>query len=171
MKAGLPASRLQSLGVVIKPWRNGSGEVLLAGSSAKSAAQHGIAYMGWETQMAGKLQALGYRVTYRPKPGDKQARHISGCRLDTGPLEASLARASAVVTHHSNLAVQALAEGVPVHCVTGAAAAFSNPLDALLDRQEGREQFLADVAWLQWNMDEIRAGACWRHLKDRGLIQ
>lgn len=171
VRAGLPVDRLQSMGVVIQPWRKGKGSVLLAGSSAKSAIQHGTPYMQWETRMAAQLMKLGYLVTYRPKPGDKQMQRIDGCALDTGPLEESLRGSIAVVTHHSNLAVKALAEGVPVHCVTGAAAAFSNPLESLTERQTGREQFLADVAWLQWSLEEMRSGACWRHLKDRGLIQ
>jgi hypothetical protein len=89
---------------------------------------------------------------------------------DLRPISEALASARAIVTHHSNVAVEALAAGVPVHCFTGAAAACSVPLDRLCERPEGREQFLADVAYLQWSLDEMRSGAYWAHIKERGVI-
>ena len=54
-----------------------------------------------------------------------------------------------------------------MHCQTGAATAFSVPLEAMADppRLDVREQFLADVAWLQWTLDEMRSGECWAHLR------
>lgn len=107
---------------------------------------------------------------YRPKPSDKHRQSIRGVGYDTRPIAEALASAKAVVTHHSNIAVEALAAGVPVHCVTGAGAACSVPLDRLGERPEGRESFLADVAYLQWSLDEMRSGAYWAHIKERGVI-
>jgi hypothetical protein len=172
VKAGLPDTRFRALGVEIQPWREAGDEVLIVGSSRKSAVQHGYEYMEWETKVAQQLKDCGKRVVYRPKPTDPERRPIPGVGYDEGPLEGSLAKAWAVVTHHSNAAVKALAAGVPVHCATGAAAAFSFPLDRIADPPllEGREQFLYDVAWLQWTIEEMESGACWAHLKERGLI-
>lgn len=167
--AGLSSERLRSFGVEVQPWNEAGSVILLVGSSRKSAHHHGFDYMQWERQAAQRLKDAGHRVVYRPKPSDKERQPIPGVGYDESPLEESLSRAAAVVTHHSNVAVQALAAGVPVHCVTGAAAAFSVPMDRLTERREGREQFLADVAWLQWSLEEMRSGACWAHLKERGL--
>lgn len=114
---------------------------------------------------------MGYKVVYRPKPNDKEKRPINGVGYDQRPISEALASAKAIVTHHSNVAVEALAAGVPVHCVTGAAAAFSVPLDRLGDRLDGREQFLADVSYLQWSLDEMRSGDYWSHVKERGVIR
>jgi hypothetical protein len=169
VKAGLPAERLKSLGVRIEPWQEGGDEILIVGSSRKSALQHGFQYMEWERNAAKALECSGKRVVYRPKPTDLERIPIDGIGYDERPLEEALAKACLVVTHHSNVAVQALAAGVPVHCVTGAGAAFSVPLGDFT-RLEGREQFLADVAWLQWSLDEMRNGTCWAHIKERGLM-
>lgn len=172
VRAGLDSARLESLGVEIKPWRSAGDEILIIGSSRKSAQQHGFDYMQWERQAAEQLKSTGKRIVYRPKPSDKERQPIAGCGYDERPLEESLGQAWAVVTHHSNAAVMALAAGVPVHCQTGAAAAFSVPMESLVDPEllPGREQFLADVAWLQWTLDEMKSGACWAHLKERGLM-
>jgi hypothetical protein len=171
VRAGLPPERLQALGVAVQSWKGGR-EIVVAGSSAKAAADHSLGYMGWEMSAVKRLRALGLPVAYRPKPGDPGARPIEGAEYDTRPLADALASAAGWVTHHSNSAIDALAAGVPVHCALGAAAAFSVPLEQIgsAPRLEGREQFLADVAWLQWSLDEIRRGEAWAHLKDRGLV-
>lgn len=173
VRAGLPASRLQSLGVTVKPWREGGDTIVIAGSTGKSCVEHGLAYREWEMAVAEKLRDCGKRVAYRPKPTDKFKSPISGIEYDDAPMQESMSRACALVTHHSNAAIEALVEGVPVHCTTGAAAAFSVPLNEIAQapRLEGREQFLADVAWLNWRLDEMRSGACWSHMKERGLIK
>ncbi len=170
VSAGLSSERLESFGVEVKPWNETGNEILIVGSSRKSAQQHGFEYMQWERQAAEAVKGFGKPIVYRAKPSDGERRPIDGIGYDERPLEESLASAYAVVTHHSNVAVQALAAGVPVHCVTGAAAAFSVPMASLGERREGREQFLSDVAWLQWSIAEMKSGACWTHLKERGLL-
>lgn len=167
--AGLPDYRLRSLGVRIKPWKSGE-NVLLIGASEKASREHGFGYMEWEQDMAARLTSLGHSVVYRPKPNDLKRRPIAGCGLDVGSLAHAFSVAKAVVSHHSNVCVEALAAGLPVHCVTGAAAAMSVPVESLGTRRDGREQFLADVAWLQWTLDEIRRGEFWAHIKQRGLV-
>lgn len=171
VRAGLDSSRFDELGLEIKPWHDGE-EIIIAGSSAKAAKDHGLGYMEWEKAAALKLQDCGYRVMFRPKPGDPQAFPIPGTELDRRPLEQALASARALVTHHSNTAIDALLAGVPVHCETGAAAAFSVPMEeiAKAPRMSGREQFLYDVAWLQWTETEMKLGYAWKHLKERSLL-
>lgn len=172
VSAGLPNTRLQALGLQVKPWNDSGTQIIVAGSTAKACRDHGMGYMDWETRVCRELQARGLQVVYRPKPNDKMAKPISGIPYDTRPISEALRDAKAWVTHHSNSAIDALLAGVPVHCETGAAAAFSVPLDQIVEppRMDGREQFLADVAWLQWSLDEMRSGACWAHLKERGLL-
>lgn len=169
VRAGLPSDRLESFGVQVKPWNQGE-EVLLIGATQKSSVQHGYQYMQWEREMAQRLIGLGHSVAYRPKPNDRMKASVAGCRYDLGPLSESFARAKAVVSHHSNVCVEALAAGVPVHCVTGAAAALSLPIERIGERPEGRHTFLADVAWLQWSLEEMRRGDYWAHIKERGLV-
>lgn len=166
---GKTADRLNSVGVTVRPWGSGD-QVLILGASRKSMEEHGFAYRTWETNMARSLRGV-QNLVYRPKPTDPERRPIDGVAYCDRPIEEALRKAKVVVSHHSNACIDALVAGVPVYCETGAAAAFSVSFDEINEppRKEGREQFLADVAWLQWSLDEMRAGAAWAHL--RGYIK
>ena len=172
VRAGLPMTRFESLGLQIKPWRREGAEIIVAGSTAKAAIEHGYGYTQWERQTIARLQGCGRPVVYRPKPNDPMAAPIPGSGYDKRPISEALSSAWAWVTHHSNSAVDALLAGVPVHCEIGAAAAMSLPLESIATAPlpAGREQFLADVAWLQWTIEEMRSGEAWAHLKERGLV-
>jgi hypothetical protein len=163
--------RFDSLGIHTKPWRTAGTEILIAGSSRKACTDQGLGYMEWEERIAKQLANCGRPLMYRPKPKDPERRRIAGIGYDERPLQESLASAYAVVTHHSNVAVDALLAGVPVHCETGVAAAFSVPLAQIANAPllAGREQFLSDVAWLEWTTEEIRAGECWRYAREHML--
>lgn len=169
VRANLPADRFEKLGIDIKPERRGK-KVIIAGSSQKSAHAHGLQHMAWETEQARKFLHMGLEVVYRPKPRDVYKRAIPGCGYDLGPLDFS--DALAVVTHHSNVAVDALVNGVPVYCEIGAASVMNFDPEQIQSPYipEGREQFLYDCAYLQWTIEEMRSGECWAHLKSRGLV-
>lgn len=167
LRMGLPSSRFERLGVEIKPWRTEGSEIVIAGSTVKACRDQGIAYQSWEEAAALKVAGMGKTVRYRPKPKEEDVSSIRGATTDRRSLEESFTNAHAWVTQRSNTAVEALAAGIPVHCESGAGAAFSVPIDQLADPplMPGREQFLYDVAWLQWSLDEMRSGECWRHLR------
>lgn len=167
VRQGLSSERFDRLGLTIAPWRTGGTEIIIAGSTAKACREHGFGYQAWERSAAERLRGCGRPVVYRPKPSEGDVPPIAGLQTDRRPIGEAMASAYAVVTHHSNTAIDALLAGVPVHCATGAAAAFSVPMDAIADAPllDGREQFLHDVAWLQWTLDEMRDGTCWTHLR------
>lgn len=171
MGRGMPVDRLQALGLDIKPWRQDGREIVIAGSTRKASVDHGLGYMEWETRTARLLTGCGRPVMYRPKPTDPEKRPIPGIGYDERSMKEAMVSAYAVVTHHSNVAIDALVAGVPVHCETGAAAAFSVPIEQIANAplMSGREQFLADVAWLEWTPDEMRSGACWSYLREHCL--
>lgn len=173
---GYDGSRLRSFGVEVKPWNRSGYEILIAGSKPKACADHGLGYMEWETKVAEWVRFYfpKEKVVYRPKPNDAARRRliVDGVDYDEGILEDSLKRAKVVLTHHSNVTIDALTAGVPVYCHVGAATACSIQLS---DVQHpplslNREQFLNNVAWLQWTVDEMASGVCWRNLKERGLL-
>lgn len=164
---GMDSTRLKSMGVRIQPWQDGE-EILVVGASEKSMAQHGFGYMEWERKAVRRLGDVG-KVVYRPKPHDPNRHPIPGVGYDSRPVAEALASAKLVVTHHSNMAVDALVAGVPVYCETGVGAAFSVPFGSF-ERRPGREQFLYDVAWLQWTLAEMADGTCWSFLKSRGVV-
>lgn len=172
MARGMQSDRFAALGIEVLPEHSGA-YVLVLGASQKSSAQHGFGYMRWEMKVCEKLLGLGARVLFRPKPNDSHARAIAGTTYAArGPVEALFAEASLVVAHHSNVCLEAVAAGCAVHCVTGIAAERSVPLETWRDppRLPGREQFLADAAYTQWTVDEMRSGEAWRHMR-AGVLQ
>lgn len=169
------ASRFAHFGLKVQPWRKGKGaSIIVAGMSAKSAAVEGYGPEQWERQAIATLRQHSKRpIIYRPKPSWRDAQPIAGVLYGIGGLESLLADCHAVVTHHSNVGVDALLAGVPVFSVEGVASCMGSSDLAEIEapRRDGdREQFMADLAWCQWTPAEMRQGLLWRHLKREGLV-
>jgi hypothetical protein len=167
--------RFRQFGIQIKKWRKSGRHVLLAGMSDKAAAQEGYQPHQWEIQMVEDLRKITDRpIVYRPKPNWLGARPITGTIWGgTMSLEDSLVNCHAVVTHHSNVAIDAILGGVPAICPLGVASAISAHDIAELEDLPltgGRKQWAADIAWTQWSVEEMASGACYRYLQDEGLI-
>jgi hypothetical protein len=171
-----PGDRAARLGVRIEPWRPRGSHVLVCGMSDKGAQACGFAPEQWERATIAKLSQVTDRpLVYRPKPSWYGARPLPG--TDYSPreqtFEEALQGAWCVVSHHSNCNVDALVAGVPSFCVDGIAAPLSESDLTKIEtpcRPEGREQWVADIAYTQWTVDEIARGLPWRHLKDEGLL-
>jgi hypothetical protein len=107
-----------------------------------------------------KLQtARPVRVRRWNRDKDKAAR----------TLQADLQGAWALVTHMSAAANEALLAGVPVF-LTGRCAATpmeSGPLSMIEQPRlpDGREEWAAGLAAMQWTLDEMRAGMAWKALQ------
>lgn len=168
--------RLREFGIRTRPWRADGRHVVIAGMSGKAAPTYGLAAEEWERRAAKELRANTKRpLMYRPKPSWAEAGRIDGCEHAGAQLqlEAVLSGAWALVTHHSNAAVDALVRGVPIFCEHGAPSLLSMRSLAEIDSPrlpDDREAFLADLAWTQFSVAEMRAGFVWRHLRNEGLI-
>lgn len=164
-------SRIRPFGLQMKPWRAGGRHILLAGMGPKGAKAEGYAPLGWERWAVQQIRAVSDRpIIYRPKPTFPQAKVLPGARLSSAkqPLAPMLAGCWAVVTHHSNVGVDALVEGVPIYTEDGAARPFSMESMAAIERPampEGREQFMAGLAYWQWSLAEMQRGECWDHIR------
>jgi hypothetical protein len=165
-----PADRIAEHGLQIKPWRKStSGPIILAGMSAKAAAAEGLAAESWEREAAAQLRQYTDRaIIYRPKPNWSGARSIMGTSMDSRtPLDIALRDAYAVVTHHSNVAIDALMAGVPCICPYGAASVLSaHSMDQINDlpMNGDRAQFAADLAYTQYSIDEMQSGIAWDYV-------
>lgn len=168
-------SRARRFGIEIRPWRQGR-NILLAGMSAKSAESYGMTPAEWERKAIAALRKATDRpILYRPKPSWKEARPLAGSLFAPrrGPIDDQIENCHAVVTHHSNVGVDALIAGVPVFTIDGVASVMGIGDIGKIESPiypEGRDQWVDDIAWCQWHNDEMRSGACWRHLKDEGLV-
>lgn len=170
-------SRVKALGVTLSPWPKHGRHILLAGMGSKASviAEH-VAFESFERWAVETIRSHSNRqIIYRPKPSCKNSRPLNGTIYS--PKEQDLSRVlqdcHAVVTHHSNVAVDALIAGVPVFCWHGVAAPLG--LQDLTQIEtprypDDRAQWLNDVAWTQFSVPEMAAGVPWRHLKDEGLL-
>lgn len=176
MRINHTPERFERHGVAIQPWREEGRHILVAGMSAKAAVAEQLHASRWEERTIGKLKHLTRRpIIYRPKPNWHGARAIAGATFDRDtPLREVLKNCHAVVTHHSNVAVDALMAGVPVFCEKGVASLFSPLGLESIEKPlmpEGREQWAWNLAWTQWNLQEMREGLAYRYLIDDGLIR
>lgn len=157
-------ARLRCHGVKIQPSRAPGKRVLVCGMSAKAAGTWNLQPQQWEENAVKRLVKAGATVTYRPKPTWHGAREIKGAAYDRSySIAAALAQADAVVSHHSNAAIDALAAGLPIYVETGIARALSVPtIEAAVGAEapdyETRAQFLRQVAFHQWSLPELAAG-------------
>lgn len=171
-RGGFPSDRFERFGLKIKPWRVAGDHILLAGMSAKSAGTRGYGPQEWERWVIDEIRRYSDReIWYRPKPSWADATPIPGTRFSpaTESVEVALAEAWVAVTLHSNVAVDALIAGVPFVAIEGVCENLSTPLYQIEDPRcpDGREELLADIAYCQFNTEELRDGSCWRHLKAR----
>lgn len=168
-------SRLRRFGLHPKPWRSGQ-HILIAGMGHKTALVGEPAGGDWELEVVAEIRKhTDLPIVYRPKPSWKAAQPIGGTIFSpqTQDLGEVLANACAVVTHHSNVAVDGLVDGIPAFCWHGVASVMaSQDLSEIHQprKPDGREQWMRDIAWCQWSVDEMRLGLPWRHLKSEGLI-
>ncbi len=161
----------------IKPWRRDGTEIVLAGLSPKAAAASGLASLAWEKKMIEEIQAVTDRpIVYRPKPSWADAQPIEGVGFAgrDRKIETVLESAWALVTLHSNAALDAIAAGVPIFAEAGLASAVSMRSIADIEAQTeefDRHQLLADVGYCHWRTEEIANGALFADLLDQKLVR
>jgi hypothetical protein len=139
------------------PWRQSGREIIVCPPTAYFMRAH--ACEGWLERTLETLAKLTDRpivVREKPKPGEQAV-----------PLPEALRTAHALVTHSSNVAIEAVCLGTPVFVAPTSAAAPVGRTDlesieepAYPDRQE----WLAHLAYNQFSFEEIRDGRAWRML-------
>jgi hypothetical protein len=152
-----PSDRLQALEVAVAPWRKGGREIIVCPPTEYFMRAHGC--QDWLETTLQTLRRLTERpivVREKPKTGGEVV-----------PLPKALETAHALVTHSSNVAIEAACLGTPVFVSSASAAAPIGRTD-LADIEAPvypeREAWLAHLAYNQFSIDEIRDGSAWRML-------
>lgn len=181
MRHPLPHDRFARFGLKLEEPRPPGRHILLAGMGDKGAMAEGYRPEQWERSAIAKLRAFtDLPIVYRPKPSWKTARPIEGTTFSPRSVDVAdeLENCYAVVTHHSNVAVEAVLAGIPVYCEAGVARCFSvGKLEELVDpwrfagfNRTAREQWAANLAYWQWSVAEMYRGDPWRFLRAEGLV-
>ncbi len=179
-----PSDRFYSMNVPVRfarrPEERGD-SIMVPGMSDKAAEVCGLGGVGeWERGVIEEIRRHTDRpIIYRPKPGARRAPPpaIPGTSYSftNESVEEALRRTWCVVTHHSNVAVDALVNGVPAITTDGGAASAVCSSDvSLVDdppfpSEKERARFFADLAYTQWTPDEFANGVFWRHVIEEGL--
>lgn len=140
--------------VRLQPWHE-DGYVLLAMPGVAFGAALGIDVGAWCETIYERVRARTGRPI-RVRPRDSRA-----------PLAVDLAGAWALVTHSSNVAVDAVIAGVPVFVAPTSAAAPVGRTDLELAEpaMPPRKHWLASLASQHFTVSEMRAGIAWWWMK------
>lgn len=152
-------SRWNKLELPLRNDYNPKGPILLIGLGTKSRIY--LDEPHWEADKLKELRRLypDRRIIYRPKPG-----HISPVlnveTASTGTeIQTLLKGASLVICRHSNVACDAILQGIPFQAEDGAAMWLADkPYTA-----ENRLRFLRKLAWWQYRAREAREA--WQFLR------
>jgi hypothetical protein len=152
-----PPDRLAQYGVVPKPWRKGGGNILVCPPTDYFMTAHKC--HDWLDKTLEELRRHTDRpIVVRQKPQPAQAFEL---------LEQALEKSHALVTHSSNVAIEAVIAGTPVF-VSPASAAAPVGLTDLSEIESpvypDRDAWLAHLAYSQFSLEEIRSSAAWQML-------
>lgn len=152
-----PEDRIKGLGVRVKPWRKGGREIICCPPTDHFTEAHGCA--DWLEKTIASLSCVTDRpviVRRKPAPGETDV-----------PLAKALKTAHALVTHSSNVAIEAAVLGTPVFVAATSAAAPVGLTDLTqIERPvyPDRDAWLAHLAYNQFSFEEIADGTAWTML-------
>lgn len=148
--------------------------ILFDGASNKYCLWEELgAWPTWGQQMVDLIaKHTDIPIIYRPRPSHNPPPAIRGADLSEGPIDEDFARARVVVSHGGNIGFDCIVRGTP-HFAIGSSAARSLS-ETSFDRigtprivsPEERAQWLYDIAYCQWNLDEFRSGTAWRYIRE-----
>lgn len=159
----------------IQPIRETKGSyILIMGQIASDASVKHIGFNRWlhETYISIK-EITDQKIYYRPHPLDNSPNIPEGLEVISGDLHDAMKKASCVVTLNSNSGVDAVLAGVPVISMDKGSMVYNVTKHHINDIIEptifDRAQWLREMSYCQWSIEEITKGIAWEHLKKRYL--
>lgn len=170
-----PRDRWAKLGIDLKPWKTDGSHVLVIGQVPTDGSVAAVDIISWCEHQAIKLSSITQRkILFRPHPLARAITpDIRAAQRSERPLVDDLKDAWAVVTYNSTSGSMSVIEGVPVFASDPGSMAWdvaNHNLD-LIDSpiRFDRGQWAYNLAYTQWNLQEIKSGFSWDHLKKKVL--
>ncbi len=152
-----PMDRIDRLGIQIEPWRKSGKDIIVCPPTDYFSQAHDCAdWLDTTLERLAKVTDRPVTIREKPKPGTTAI-----------PLKTALKSAHALVTHSSNVAIEAACLGTPVFVNPASAAApiGRTDLEAIEEPvYPDRQPWLAHLAYNQFSIEEIRDGEAWRLL-------
>jgi len=150
-------------------WRKEGSHILLCGQVPWDASVEMCSdYPDWLRFITGQIKYHTKReIRFRPHPLAKLPP-IKGCTYSTAPLREDLEDCWATVSFNSNSSVESVIEGVPAFTFDAGSMAKEVSSQWLQEIERphmpDRHQWLNDLAYTQWTLNEMREGQAWKHL-------
>jgi len=177
-----PSDRWEKLNIKLKPWKNEGEHIILCGQNERSAAwPNNLKMSAWVTDTIKQIRSVSDRpIIVRPHP----RAQISGLEItqsnvtivrpeymggyDDFDYPKALKEAWAVVSYNSNPAMEAVFNGIPVF-VDETSLSYEVGNTDLLDienpKKPDRTQWSHNLAYIEWNVQEIEQGLPWQRIK------
>jgi hypothetical protein len=171
----MPSDRFNALDIDVKPWTIKGKNIILCGQIYWDTSVQHIDYKKWLQDTAKELRKLTDKpIIYRPHPKRPESiSEVKGLITSTKSYQEDLKDAFAVVAFNSNSALEAMIEGVPAFVYDKGSMVYNianrDIKDINAPYYNYREQTLYNIAYTQWNKEEMRSGQAWEHIK-KGLI-
>lgn len=138
-----------------KRWKRGGGHILVC--TQTQGYYDRFAIPDWLEQTLARLDLYTDRPIRVREKGTKV------------PLAEDFIDCHCVVVCSSNVAVEAIMQGIPAICTNECAASIMSLRDPALVEYpyypEGRMEWAGVLAANQWTFDEIKRGKCWEHVQ------
>ncbi len=167
-------------GIHLKPYRQTGDHIVLMGQVPGDASLRGVDVCKWLSATVDDIRRFSDRpITARLHPSTRwgyqqQVREalstVAGVTVSAvgRALSDDLVGAWACITLSSGSAIDALIEGIPPICLSSASLAYgicSRDISEIENpKQPERQQFLNDLCYSQWSINEMADGTAWRHI-------
>lgn len=142
---------------VLKPWNyNPDGYILVGHPGPSFGKLIGLNMTKWSEEVVARVRKFS------------NAKIVERTKWSSIPLAEQLAKASVVVTHSSNIAVDAIIAGVPAIVAPSnpAAPVCSTTLaDIHSPRMPDRRHWWASLMCQQFTLDEMKSGLAWQYMQ------
>lgn len=167
----------QRLNLTLEDYKTGGNTILVALQLPGDASLRGIDIVDWARETAKEIRKYTDRqIIFRPHPGHKQRSdlkkltEIENSKISKNTLRKDLEDALASVTYTSGMAVDSLLAGVPCFAMDSGSFVYDLMGSDLSNIENppkpDRIQWINNLSYCQWSMEEIQEGLPWNHLKE-----
>lgn len=162
-----PSDRWLNHGVDIKDWNRDGEYYIVMGQVDGDQSIKGVDMNNWYRKISDELmEKTDKPVYFRAHPLSR--KYIDCLQTMEGELSVALSNACGVVTYNSNSGVDAILSGVPTMAQDRGSMTWgvcAKSVNQLIDyTYPGRAQWAYNLAYTQWNIDELIDGTAWNHL-------
>lgn len=167
-----PSDRFDKWGVELKDWKQvDNGLVLVAGQVRYGIGSQHIDIQSWYRIVMQHLKDNRFSIGFIEHPNNLSSvfthDKFKFKVIQSG--DDMYDNVMSSITFSSNFAIQNIINGIPQVCYSRLSPAYSvcggTFEDIIKKKTFDRKQFLYDIAYTQWNINEMESGECWNHLR------